>query len=122
MNLKEKFKEITNYFSPMVVGEVNDVYVKLAKVKGDKVPWHNHKNEDELFYVLEGSLLFEEEGKEPFTLAEGDLYIVKQGVNHRVSSDEECKLLLIENKTTAHTGDVKSEITKTIEQQLGTQN
>ena len=68
MNVIEYFKEITDYFSPRIIGEVNDVYVKLAKINGDKVPWHNHKNEDELFYIIEGSLLFEIEGQESFIM------------------------------------------------------
>ena len=118
MNIPEKFKEIKEYFSPKIVGEVNDVFVKIAKIKGEDIPWHNHKNEDELFYILEGNLLFEIDGEEPFTLKEGDMFVVKKGINHRVSSSEECKIMLIENKTTEHTGDVKSKITKTINQQF----
>ena len=118
LNLKNKFNDISTYFSPKVVGEVNDVFVKLAKIKGEEVPWHNHANEDELFYIVEGSLLFEVENQPPFTMKEGDMYIVKKGVNHRVSSEEECKIMLIENKTTRHTGDVESKITKSIEDQL----
>jgi len=118
MNLKEKTKNIKDYFSPKIIGEVNDVYVKLAIIKGEKVPWHNHKDEDELFYIIEGSLLFEIEGKDPFMMNEGDLFIVKKGINHRVSSKEECKIMLIENKATSHTGEIKSEITKSIEDQL----
>ena len=118
MNLREEFRDVKDYFSPHIIGEVNDVYIKIAKIKGDKVPWHNHKNEDELFYVIEGTLLFEIEGQDSFTMNEGDVYIVKKGINHRVSSVEECKIMLIENKTTAHTGEVPSEITKSIDQQL----
>ncbi len=117
MNLKEHIKNVSDYFSPRIIGEVNDVYVKVARIKGDKVPWHNHKNEDELFYIIEGSLLFEVEGEAPFTMNKGDLFIVKRGVNHRVSSTEECQIMLVENKTTAHTGDVKSEITKSVTEQ-----
>ena len=96
---------------------MNEVYVKLAKIKGEKIPWHNHKEEDELFYVLEGSLLFEMEGQDSFTMIEGDMFIVKRGINHRVSSVDECKILLVENKSTAHTGDVQTDVTKTIEDQ-----
>jgi len=117
MNLKDQLKNIEDYFSPKVIGEVNDVYVKVAKIKGDKVPWHNHKEEDELFYIIEGNLLFEIEGQEPFTMHQGDLFIIKRGINHRVSSTEECKIMLIENKSTAHTGEVESEITKSISEQ-----
>ncbi len=117
-NLLENFKKINEYFSPKVIGEVNDSYVKIAKIKGDELPWHDHKNEDELFYIIEGSLLMEVEGSEPFTMNAGDIYIVKRGTQHRVSAKEECKIMLIENKTTAHTGDVESAITKNIEDQL----
>ncbi len=117
MNIKEKFKDINEYFSPKIIGEVNDVFLKLAKIKGEKVPWHNHKNEDELFYVVEGELLFEIEGEDSFIMNEGDIFIVKKGINHRVSSKAECKIMLIENKTTAHTGEVKSDITKSVDDQ-----
>ncbi len=106
------------YFSPRVIGEVNDVYVKVAKIKGDEIPWHNHAAEDELFYIIDGKLLFEVEGEEPFTLGPGDLYLVERGINHRVSSTEECSILLVENKSTTHLGEVESEITRTVEEQL----
>jgi quercetin dioxygenase-like cupin family protein len=117
MNVKECFNDVQDYFSPKIIGEVNDTYIKIAKIKGEKVPWHQHENEDEMFYVMDGSLFFEVEGLENFTLNKGDFYIVKKGTMHRVSSKEECRIMLIENKTTAHTGDVKSEITKSISQQ-----
>jgi len=86
--------------------------------KGDEIPWHNHAGEDELFYIIDGSLLFEIEGEEAFTMERGDLYIVARGVNHRVSSSEECSIMLVENKWTAHLGDTASEITKSIAEQL----
>ena len=117
MNLKEKFKDIKAYFSPKVIGEINDVYVKIVTIKGDKVPWHTHENEDELFYIVEGSLLFEIENRASFTIGQGDLFIVEQGINHRVSSKEECQIMLIEKKTTLHTGQIVNEITKTIKEQ-----
>lgn len=118
MNLLEKSRKITEYFSPKVVGEVNDVYIKLAVIKGDDIPWHNHEHEDELFYILEGSLLFEEEGKSPFTMRAGDMYIVKRGVNHKVSAEAECRIMLIENKSTLHTGEEESTITRSLAEQL----
>jgi len=118
IKLLERAAALTDYFSPRVIGEVNDVYIKVAKIKGDDIPWHNHANEDELFYVIEGSLLFEVEGEEPFTMDPGDLYVVQRGVNHRVTSTEECSILLVENKSTAHLGDTESEITKSVEEQL----
>jgi len=118
MRLLDKFDNINEYFSPKVIGEVNDVFIKVAKIKGDEIPWHNHKDEDELFYIVEGSLFFEIENQEGFTMNQGDLFIIKRGINHKVSAKEECKIMLIENKTTAHTGDVVSDVTKSIQDQL----
>lgn len=117
MKLAKHFEGIKDYYTPKIIGEVNDMYVKVAIAKGDEIPWHNHKNEDELFYIVEGNLLFEMEGKDPFTMNKGDLFIVQRGINHRISAAEECKIMLIENKTTAHTGDIQTAVTKTIEQQ-----
>ena len=117
MNVLEKFNEVPNYFSQKVIGEVNDTYIKIAKIKGEKVPWHAHPNEDEMFYILEGSLFFEIENDKNFTMTKGDFFIVKKGIRHRVSAAEECKIMLIENRTTENTGDVISEITKTISEQ-----
>ncbi len=117
MNLSEKLNHIQDYFSPKIIGEVNDVFIKLAKIKGDKVPWHNHQNEDELFYIIKGELLFEIENRELFIMKKGDLFIVKRGINHRVSSKKECHIMLVENKTTSHTGSVISTISKSISQQ-----
>ena len=117
VNLENSFSTIENYFSPKIIGEVNNEFVKIAKIKGEDIPWHNHEHEDELFLILEGSLLMEIENESSFTLNTGDMYIVKKGVNHRVSSTEECKVMLIESKTTKHTGKVVSEITKSIEEQ-----
>lgn len=117
-NVANEFHNITQYFTPKVIGEVNDQYVKLALIKGEDIPWHNHANEDELFYILEGKLLMEIENQDSFYLKQGDMYIVPMGVNHRVSSEEECRIMLIETKTTQHTGEVKSAVTRSITEQI----
>jgi quercetin dioxygenase-like cupin family protein len=117
INLNNQIKKLHSYYSPKIIAQVNNEYVKIAKIKGDKVPWHTHDNEDELFYILEGSLVMELEDQEPFNMQEGDLFVVPKGVNHKVSSDKECTILLIESKTTLHTGNVVSEITKSITDQ-----
>jgi mannose-6-phosphate isomerase-like protein (cupin superfamily) len=118
MNLKHEFLNINKYFFPKIIGAVNDQYIKLAKIKGQAIPWHNHENEDELFFIVEGSLLMEIENQEAFIMQKEDLYVVKKGVNHRVSSKEECLLMLIESKNTEHTGEITSAITKTIGDQF----
>lgn len=117
ININNAFESIQNYFSPKIISEVNDQFVKLAKIKGEDIPWHNHENEDELFYIIEGSLLMEIENEPSFTMNKGDLYVVPKGVNHRVSSEKECFIMLIESKTTLHTGTVKSSITKSLDDQ-----
>lgn len=117
MNIKEQLKDVKDYFSPKIITEVNGQYVKIAKIKGQEVPWHNHEYEDELFYIIEGTLLMEIENETIRTLTTGDIFVVPKGINHRVSSKEECSIMLIETKTTKHTGDVKSSITKSIQEQ-----
>jgi quercetin dioxygenase-like cupin family protein len=116
-NLESTFSDITTYFSPRIIAEVNDVYVKLARIKGQDVPWHTHDDEDELFYVIRGSLTMQLKGREDFELSEGELFVVPRGIEHRVHSTEECRLMLIESKTTKHTGNVQSHITKSIDEQ-----
>ena len=116
-NIKEQLKHIQDYFSPKIITEVNDQYVKIAKIKGQEVPWHNHENEDELFYILEGTLLMEIENETNRTMKTGDMFVVPKGINHRVSSIDACSIMLIETKTTKHTGKVKSAITKSIQEQ-----
>lgn len=116
-NLRVLFSSINNYFSPKIIGEVNDVFIKLAKVNGQDVPWHTHDEEDELFYIIRGGLTMELRGRDNIYLNERDLYIVKKGIEHRVFSEQECWLMLIENKTTKHTGNIQASITKTVDEQ-----
>jgi mannose-6-phosphate isomerase-like protein (cupin superfamily) len=116
VNLRKAFEGISDYWSPKVVGRVNDQYVKVAKIKGDFV-FHAHDDEDEMFQVVKGGFRME------FTdhaveLGEGDVIVVPKGVQHRPVADEECWVVLVETVSTKHTGDVVSEHTKTIEQQL----
>ena len=120
MNLRRMAAELTEYWSPRVVGQVNDQYVKVAKVKGD-FAWHKHDAEDELFLILEGKLTIEYEDR-VVELSTGDCHIVPKGVLHYPTCEEECLLALIETVTTKHTGDVMTDKTKSIEQQLSGPN
>ena len=116
-NILEQFGSVKKYFSPKIVGEVNDVFIKLAKVKGQDVPWHTHDGEDELFLIIKGSLTMELRGKNSAILEESDFIIVEKGVEHRVHSEDECWLMLIENKNTKHTGNVETKIAKSLNEQ-----
>ncbi len=115
INLLEKAQNITEYWSPKVVGEVDDCYVKIAKVKGE-FTWHDHE-EDEFFMVLEGELTIAMKA-ESVSLKQGEIYVVPKGVLHKPVAEHECTIMLFEKKTTLHTGQVKSDLTKDISQQL----
>lgn len=107
---------LAELWSPRVIAEVDDCFVKVARVHGD-FPWHSHEHEDELFFVLAGRLRLEfEDGA--VTLDPGDLHVVPKGVRHRPVADEECHLMLIERKSTRHAGDHVSDRTRTIAEQL----
>ena len=69
-NVQNLFSSVKNYFSPKIIGEVNDVYVKIVKVKGQDVPWHTHDNEDELLYIFKGNLTMELKGSKNINLKE----------------------------------------------------
>jgi mannose-6-phosphate isomerase-like protein (cupin superfamily) len=107
---------LTELWSPRVVGEVDDAYVKVAKVHGS-LTWHSHANEDEMFLVLRGRLRIEMENG-TVELGEGQMFVVPKGVRHNPVAEEECLLLLIERKSTLHTGDVTTERTRTVTDQL----
>ena len=116
MNLSEQFANVTEYWSPKIVASVNDQYVKIAKLKGAFV-WHDHELEDEMFYIVQGSLVIKYRDREVL-LQEGDIHIVPKGTEHFPVADEECWIMLIEPKSTKHTGVVISKQTKSIKSQL----
>ena len=110
---------------PRIIGEVDDAYVKVARLKGTFV-WHRHDDADELFFVLRGRLRIDFESAPDDSgqiasveLGEGEMTIVPKGMRHCPVADEECHVLLFERKSTLHTGDVVTEITRSIEEQRG---
>lgn len=109
-------ERLSEFWSPRVIGELDDVYVKVAKLHGS-LAWHKHDDEDELFYVLKGGLRIEMEHGTA-ELGEGDMFIVPKGTRHNPVAEEECQIILIERKSTAHTGDVVTEKTRSIAEQL----
>ncbi len=109
VNLVEKFTLFDDRWSPKIVGELNGQYVKLAKLKGEFV-WHHHEAEDELFFVIKGRLTMRLPEKE-IVVEEGEFLIVPRGVEHCPVAAEEVHVLLFEPKSTAHTGDVHTEMT-----------
>jgi mannose-6-phosphate isomerase-like protein (cupin superfamily) len=111
INIDECFTTFTDTFSPKIVAELNGQHIKLVRVKGDKVPWHTHDNEDEMFYVLDGVLdvLTRDETVE---VNANEFYIVPKGVEHKVIARGDVRLMLFEPAGIEHTGKVRAEITK----------
>jgi mannose-6-phosphate isomerase-like protein (cupin superfamily) len=109
INLTQKFSLFNDYWSPKVVGELNDFHVKLVKVKGEFV-WHHHDNEDEMFLVVKGRLLIRLRDRDIW-LNEGEFTIIPKGVEHMPVAEEETHVLLLEPKTTLNTGNVQNERT-----------
>ena len=109
VTLSEKFAQFTEHWSPKIVGEVNDSYVKLVKFQGEFV-WHHHEHEDELFLVVAGGFTMRLRDGD-VELKPGDFYIVPRGVEHCPVAREEAQVLLLEPKTTLNTGNVRNERT-----------
>ena len=111
INIMNKFSLFNEEWTPKIIGELNDQYVKLCKLKDDFV-WHSHENEDELFMVFKGTLLMEFRDGRIAEVKEGEILIVPKGVEHRPHTNGDIVFnLLFEPKSTLHTGDVQSELT-----------
>ena len=110
INLKEKFDLFDEQWTPKIVAELNDSYVKLGKIEG-AFTWHKHDMEDEMFYVVKGTMHMNFRDK-VVEMKEGEMIVVPMGVEHMPSCDEEVHIMMIEKKTTLNTGDVVNEKTK----------
>ena len=104
VNLAEKFSRFDEYWSPKIVGEVQGMHVKIAKLKGEFV-WHHHENEDELFFVVKGRLLLKFRDREVW-IEPGEFLVVPRGVEHCPVAEDEVHLLMIEPTGTLNTGNV----------------
>lgn len=110
INLSEKLSLINDYWNPRVVGELNGQHIKLVKLKGEFI-WHKHDNEDELFYVLEGSLKIEFRDK-TVEVNKNECIIVARGVEHKPIAEQEVSVMLFEPAATINTGNIKGELTR----------
>ncbi len=110
VNIENKFALFSDHWNPRIVGELNGQHVKLAKLKGEFI-FHHHENEDELFYVVKGTLKMEFRDRTEI-IREGEMIIVPKGVEHKPVADEEVHVILFEPATTLNTGNLKNERTK----------
>jgi len=109
INIAQKFSLFHEYWSPRIVGELNDSHVKLAKLKGEFV-WHSHDNEDELFLVILGKLCIKLRDRDLW-INEGEFAVIPKGVEHCPLAEEEVWVMLIEPKSTLNTGEERNERT-----------
>ncbi|MBX9902358.1 MAG: cupin domain-containing protein [Burkholderiaceae bacterium] len=107
---------LTELWSPRVIDEFDDTYVKVAKIHGT-FGWHHHAEEDELFYLLRGQLRIEMHTG-AVELSAGQMFVVPKGVEHNPVANEECLIMLIEKKTTLHTGNIVNDKTRSLAEQL----
>ena len=109
VNLAEAFAKFAEAWSPKIVGDVNDMQVKVVKLRGEFV-WHHHDHEDEMFLVHRGRFRMELRDR-AIELEAGDFLIVPRGVEHRPVADDEVEVVLFEPAGTLNTGNVRSERT-----------
>ena len=114
VSLADKFFLFQEHYSPKIVGELNDSYVKLVKLQGEFV-WHHHDHEDELFLVVKGCLFMglqdDGGGQREVVIHQGEFIIIPKGVEHKPRADEETHIMLLEPKTTLNTGNVRGDRT-----------
>jgi mannose-6-phosphate isomerase-like protein (cupin superfamily) len=103
INLDEKFSLFGDHWAPKIIGQLNQLHIKVSKVKGEFI-WHAHPETDELFYVHKGELFIDYRDRRNVVRA-GELFVVPKGVEHRPVAVEECEIVLIEPAGTVNTGD-----------------
>ena len=103
VNLARKFNLFDEQWKPKVIAEMNDYQFKIVRLEGDFV-WHEHAETDETFLVIEGTLRIDfRDGA--VTVAEGEMFVVPRGVQHKPFAEREAKVLLIEPRGVRNTGD-----------------
>ena len=119
VSLEHECSTVPELWSPRVVGQVNDQYIKVARVHGE-FPWHAHPLEDEMFFVLRGQLRIGRSDADggPLLLGPGEFFVVPRGMRHNTSAEEETWIALIETVTTEHTGGEVTPLTRSIAEQL----
>lgn len=107
INILEKFSLFEKLCTPHIIGELNGQYIKLCKLKNDFV-WHSHKEEDEMFVVINGTLIMDIKDGKTISTRSGEILIMPKGEEHRPwTNGEEVMVMLIEPKTTQYTGALK---------------
>ena len=109
INLHEKFSRFSERWTPKVIAQMNDYHFKLVKLQGEFV-WHDHADTDEVFLVLEGSMIIHFRD-EDVLVGPGEMFVVPRGEEHKTSAKSECKALLVERAGTVNTGETAGDKT-----------
>ena len=109
INFQQKLGLFNEQWQPKVVAEMNDYQFKVVKLQGDFI-WHDHKDTDETFIVIEGDLRIDfRDGA--VRIGAGEMFVVPKGVEHKPCAEHEVKLLLIEPRGVRNTGEQEGERT-----------
>ncbi len=109
VNIAEKLAQVSKLWSPKIIAQMNDYHFKLVKFEGEFV-WHDHKDTDEVFIVLEGEMVIHFRDGD-ISVKKGELIVVPKGIEHKPSAEGECRAMLVEAAGTVNTGDAGGEKT-----------
>jgi mannose-6-phosphate isomerase-like protein (cupin superfamily) len=107
VHLSKKFASFSEQWTPKIVGQINDVHVKVVKIQGEFV-WHVHDETDELFLVRSGTMTIQMKDRPDAVVGPDEMFIVPRGVEHRPVAEDECEVLLLEPAGLINTGDAAS--------------
>ena len=109
INFQSRFALFSEHWSPKVIAEMNDYQFKLVKIKG-QFTWHEHKDTDEVFIVIEGSMGIEFKDR-TVELNRGEMIVVQKAEKHKPFANKECKVLIIEPRGVINTGNAGGNLT-----------
>jgi mannose-6-phosphate isomerase-like protein (cupin superfamily) len=110
INLVDKFGRLpAGDYAVRLVAKMNNYDFKIVKFKGDFI-WHSHPETDETFIVMEGTLVMNFRDRK-LEVRAGEMIVIPRGVEHKPSSENGYKAILIEPEGVSNTGDVRSDVT-----------
>lgn len=109
INFSEKLSKFSEHWSPKIIAQMNDYHFKLVKFQGEFV-WHDHKDTDEVFIVLEGEMTIHFRNDD-VPVKKGEMIVIPKGVEHKTSAKNECRAMLVETAGTVNTGEAGGEKT-----------
>ncbi|MBA63781.1 MAG: mannose-6-phosphate isomerase [Planctomycetaceae bacterium] len=109
IDIREKLNSFKQHWSPKVIAELNGQHVKVVKLLGE-FDWHFHEHEDELFWVIRGTLVLHFRDKS-VELKSGQMCVIPKTVEHKPVAKEECEVILFEPAGTLNTGNLDNERT-----------